>query len=218
MQCSGFVYGMSVAQQYIRTGQYQTILLVGAEVQSTSLDFDHPEGRTMGVLFGDGAGAVVIQAQEGTDRGIRSTHLFSQGEFAEMLWLEEPSSKVHSKVSDRQKLFPTMNGREVFRHAVRRMAECTQDALNATGWTAEEVDLYVPHQANARIAYATADALEVPRDKFFVNINKYGNTTAATIPICFYEAQQEGRLKKGDKVVVQAFGSGFTWASAALVW
>lgn len=218
MQCSGFIYGLSIAEMYIRAGKYRNILVVGGEVQSTALDLT-PEGRQMGVLFGDGAGAVVVQAQENTERGIQGTWLHSQGHYAEKLWLSDPTSRSRPRYSDNPKMVhPDMEGREVFKHAVVRMSEAVMEALAGTGWSKDEVALYVPHQANLRISQAVAKQFELPEEKFMNNIQKYGNTTAATIPIALYEAQQAGRLKKGDKVVLMAFGSGFTWGSAALVW
>ncbi|MCX7606252.1 MAG: ketoacyl-ACP synthase III [Bacteroidia bacterium] len=217
-QCSGFVYGLAVADQFIRTGMYRTILLVGAEIQSTWIDYS-PEGRTVGVLFGDGAGAVVIEAAENAHRGILSTHLYSQGAYARELCVAEPSSAT------RQHILPGsygmrayMNGKEVFRHAVQRMGEAVQEALSAQGWQAEEVDLFVLHQANIRIVQAVAEFFGLPMDKFYNNIHKYGNTTAASIPICLTEAWEEGRLQPGSKVILAAFGSGFTWGSVALIW
>ncbi len=219
-QCSGFLYGLSIADQFIRTGMYRRILLVGAEIQSTWIDYS-PEGRTVGVLFGDGAGAVVIEAQpESVGRGILSTHLYSQGAYAMELCVAEPSSATRShQLPGSHGMRAYMNGREVFKHAVQRMSEAIQTALKAQEWSPEEVDLYVLHQANLRIVQAVADQLRLStEEKFFNNIHKYGNTTAASIPICLYEAQAEGRLQKGHKVVLAAFGSGFTWGSATLVW
>ena len=219
-QCSGFVYGLSIADQFIRTGQYRCILLVGAEIQSTWLDYN-PEGRTVGVLFGDGGGAVVVEAMpEAVGRGVLSTHLYSQGAYAMELCVAEPSSATRSHhLPGSYGMRPYMNGREVFRHAVQRMQEAIQAALQAQKWKPEEVDLYVLHQANLRIVQAVAGQIGLSmEEKFFNNIHKYGNTTAASIPIALYEAQAEGRLRAGDKVVVAAFGSGFTWGSAALIW
>jgi 3-oxoacyl-[acyl-carrier-protein] synthase-3 len=217
MQCSGFIYGLSIAEQYIKTGKYKNILVVGAEVQSTSIDFSN-EGRTVGVLFGDGAGAVVVSASE-EERGIYSTHLHTQGEHAEKLWVPEPSSRKSPKVSpDLKGLYAFMNGREVFRHAVQRMKEGILEAMQAAGWKPEEVDLFITHQANLRISMAIAEWLEQPLERFYNNIQRYGNTTAASIPICLAEASQSGKIQKGDKIILAAFGSGFTWASAALIW
>lgn len=217
MQCSGFVYGLSIADQYIRTGTYKTVLVIGSEVQSTSLDFSN-DGRTVGVLFGDGAGAAIVQATE-APFGILSTHLHTQGKYARELWVPEPSSTHAPKVKEGGKgLHPYMNGREVFRHAVTRMREAVEEALQKNNWQIEEVDLFIPHQANRRIAEAVGEQLNVPKEKVYINIDRYGNTTAASIPICLAEVSRNGILKPGDKLILTAFGSGFTWASAAIIW
>jgi len=214
-QCTGFVYGLSIAQLYVESGKYKNVALIGAEVQSTTIDLTN-EGRTVGVLFGDGAGAVVVSASD-SEPGIHSAHLHADGRYAEQLWVPEPSSTHKPKVSDPSKLNAYMNGREVFKHAVTRFPEVIQEALDHNGWDKDEVDLYIPHQANLRISQAVAKRLGVPAEKFYHNIQKYGNTTAASIPIALAEAMRDGTLKKGDKVVVAAFGSGFTWASAAFI-
>ncbi|MCL4105620.1 UNVERIFIED_CONTAM: hypothetical protein GTU68_057495 [Idotea baltica] len=207
-QCTGFVYGLSIAQLYVKAGIYKNVAVVGAEVQSTTLDYSN-DGRTVGVLFGDGAGAVIVSAaEEGAASNILSAHLHADGRYAEQLWVPEPSSRQN----------PKMNGREVFKHAVTRFPEVIQEALDANGWSKEEVDLYIPHQANLRISQAVAKRLDLPMEKFYSNIHKYGNTTAASIPIALAEAVRDGSIQRGDKVVVAAFGSGFTWASAAFVY
>jgi 3-oxoacyl-[acyl-carrier-protein] synthase-3 len=218
MQCSGFLYGMSIAEMYIKAGKYQKILLVGSEVQSTTLDLRRDEGRAVGVLFGDGAGAVVIEATD-EPSGILSTHLYTQGKYAQSLWVPEPTTKRRPKVNPNMEgLYPQMNGREVFKHAVTRMTESILEACKTQNWTPEEVNVFLIHQANARIIEAIAKQLAQPIEKFFINIHKYGNTTAATIPICMHEALEQNFMKKGDKVIVATFGSGFTWGSAALIW
>lgn len=217
MQCSGFVYGLSIAEQYIKTGMYRRVLVVGAEMQSTSIDFS-PDGRTVGVLFGDGAGAAVVEASD-NGPGVISTHLHTQGKHARELWVPEPSSLKRPKVApDLKGLYPYMNGKEVFKHAVTRMKESAIEAVNSAGWSPDEVDWYFPHQANYRIASAMADQMGLSMDKFYMTIHKYGNTTAASIPISLSEAERDGSLKKGHKIILTAFGSGFTWASAAIVW
>ncbi len=220
-QCSGFVYGLSVADQFIRTGMYKTILLVGAEIQSTSLDLT-TRGRDMAVLFGDGAGAAVITATEEEDKGILTTHLHADGRYAKKLWAELPSVIFHPRLEpwmlETDRIYPKMEGRFVFKHAVTRFPEVIREALEATGYTIEDVDLIVPHQANQRITEAVAQRLGVSMEKVYSNIHKYGNTTAATIPICLSEAWAEGRIKDGDLVAIAAFGSGFTWASALVRW
>ena len=215
-QCTGFVYALSIAELYIKAGKYKNIAVIGSEVQSTTIDRSNA-GRTVGVLFGDGAGVAILSASE-EEGGVLSTHLHADGRYAEELWVPEPSSTFAPKVSDPTRLHAYMNGREVFRHAVTRFPEVIREALDEQGWAPEEVDLYIPHQANLRISQAVAKRLGLPEAKFYSNIHKYGNTTAASIPIALAEAARDGSLKKGDKVVLAAFGSGFTWASAALIW
>ena len=216
-QCSGFVYGLSLAEQYIKNGVFKHIVVVGAEVQSTSIDLSN-DGRTVGVLFGDGAGAVVVSAKENPG-GILSTHLHAQGKYAKELWVPEPSSTRRPKVApDGKGLFAYMNGREVFRHAATRFPEVIREAMQKNHWKNEDVDLFIPHQANLRISQKVAEIMNVPMEKFYSNIQKYGNTTAASIPICLAEARREGKINPGDKVIIAAFGSGFTWASAAIQW
>jgi 3-oxoacyl-[acyl-carrier-protein] synthase-3 len=216
MQCSGFVYGLSIAQLYIRQGMYRHVLVVGAEVQSTSIDFS-PEGRTVGVIFGDGAGAVLVSATD-APVGILSTHLYSDGTYAEELTIQEPTSLFPGKVGHLALgTKPHMNGREVFRHAVTRMTEVSREAMAAQGWQPQDVDLFIPHQANRRIAQSIAEQLGLAEEKFYLNIHKYGNTTAASIPIALAEAVREGSVQPGDKLVLMAFGSGFAWGSAAVI-
>lgn len=220
-QCSGFVYGLSVADAWIRMGQYRTILLVGVEIQSTGLDVSD-RGRDMAVLFGDGAGAAVLRATDDPDRGVLSTHIHADGEHAEMLWGEVSSSKRHPRISAQDlaegRHFPRMDGREVFKHAVTRMPEAVIEALRANGLGVEDIDLLIPHQANLRIAQLVQRRLELPDHKVFNNIERYGNTTAATIPIALAEAVREGRLNRGNLLCFTAFGSGFTWGSALVRW
>ncbi len=221
-QCSGFIYALSVADQYIRTGEYKKILLVAAEVQSTNLNYSD-EGRDMAVLFGDGAAAVILEPNGRDDgRGILSTHLFADGRHVTDLWMEKPSCRDKPCVTEemaRAKLFfPYMDGKNVFKNASARMPEAVRVALERNGLTVEDIALLIPHQANDRISQMVAHSLKIPLDKVMRNIHKYGNTTAASIPIALDEALQEGRVKPGDVVVLTAFGSGFTWASAILRW
>ena len=190
-QCSGFLYGLSVADAWIRVGQYRTILLVGVEIQSTGLDRS-TRGRDMTVLFGDGAGAAVLRGTEEEGRGVLSTHIHAQGEHAQ--------------------------GREVFKNAVARMPEAVFEALEANGLETGDIDLLIPHQANLRISQMVQRRLDLRDDQVFNNIQKYGNTTAATIPIALAEAVREGRLERGDLLCLTAFGSGFTWGSALIRW
>jgi len=221
-QCSGFIYGLSIADQYIRTGDFKKILVVGAEVQSTNLDYSD-EGRDMAVLFGDGAGAVVVEPNPEDDgRGILSTHLFADGRFVEDLWLEKPSPMdkpvVTVELARTKKFYPRMEGRNVFKNASEKMPEAVQVALRHNGLTVEDIALLIPHQANDRISQMVAHILRLPLEKVMRNIDRYGNTTAASIPIALDEAVRQGRIQRGDLVVLTAFGSGYTWASAAIRW
>lgn len=218
--CSGFVYSLSVADQFIKTGMYKNILVIGAEVQSTGID-KTTRGRDVSVLFGDGAGAVVL-SQTNEDRGILSTHLHSEGKYAKDLCVEAPSSAtwVTDLIDNPDDLsyFPKMVGREVFKHAVTRFPEVILEGLHANGMTEKNIDLFIPHQANLRISQYVGKKLGLPEEKVFNNIQKYGNTTAATLPIAMSEAVEEGRVKEGDIIVLAAFGAGFTWASAIIKW
>jgi len=229
-QCTGFLYGLSVADAWIRTGQYRRILLVGTEVHSTGLhrnDF----GRDTAVLFGDGAGAVVLGPLEDADaggdaaapgRGLLSVHLHADGRHAEKLWVESPGSKGDPLVShddiDAGRTCPTMEGRDVFKHAITLMPAAVNEALAANGLSIDDVDMLIPHQANLRIAQMVQRALGLPDERVYNNIERYGNTTAASIPIALHECLEEGRLADGDLLCLTAFGSGFTWGSALIRW
>ena len=221
VQCSGFIYGLSIAEQYIRTGTFKNILLIGAEVQSTAMDLTNA-GRDTAIIFGDGAGAAIISATE-EDRGVLSTHMHSEGKYLKELWLESPASnagypRINAEVLDEGKQFLKMNGKEVFRHAVTRFPEVINEALEANNLTSENIDLLIPHQANLRITQMVQKRLSLRNEQVFSNIHKYGNTTAATIPIALAEAFNEGKIKDGDLLVLAAFGAGFTWASAIMKW
>lgn len=220
-QCSGFMYGLSVADAWIRSGQYRTVLLVGVEIHSTGLDLS-TRGRDLAVLFGDGAGAAVLVAGEDDGRGVLSTHIHADGRYADILWTEFASSKHHPRISEEAlregKHYPTMQGKEVFKHAVNRMPEAVEEALAANGLTAADLDLVIPHQANLRITQMVQRRLGLPEDKVVSNIDRYGNTTAATIPIALAEVVRDGRLRRGDLLCMVAFGSGFTWGSALVRW
>jgi 3-oxoacyl-[acyl-carrier-protein] synthase-3 len=220
-QCTGFLYGLSLADAWIRTGQYRTILLVGVEIQSTGLDLS-TEGRDMAVIFGDGAGAAVLGATEEEGRGVLSTHLHADGRFAEALWLEVGASRKHPRIAHEDleagRHFPRMQGREVFKHAVTRMPEVAMEALDANSLAVEEVDLFIAHQANARISEGVRRKLGIPEERMFNNIHRYGNTTGASVPIALAEAVRAGRLDRGDLLCLVAFGSGFTWGSALIRW
>ncbi len=220
-QCSGFIYSLSVADQFIKTGMYQHVLVVGAEVHSTGLEMN-THGRDVAVLFGDGAGAVVLgRAGEGQGT-ILSTHLHSEGKHAKKLWLEVPGCIFHPRISEdmiqQGRHFPVMEGRVVFKHAVDRFQDVIGEALRANRLRIEDVDLLILHQANMRIVEAVTQALKISPDRVFNNIERYGNTTAASIPIALDEAVEQGRVKPGDRVVLAAFGSGFTWAAAVMEW
>jgi 3-oxoacyl-[acyl-carrier-protein] synthase-3 len=222
-QCSGFLYGLATADKFVKTGTYDHVLLVGAEIHSTGLDLT-TRGRDVAVIFGDGAGAVVLGPEDNLQRGILSTHLHAEGKFAEKLWVEAPTSRARPRFTEEMiageapRLFPKMEGRYVFRHAVNRFPEVINEALQANGLTPKDIDLLIPHQANLRISQIVASALELPEEKVFNNIQRYGNTTAGSIPIALSEALDEGRIHDGDLVCVAAFGSGFTWASALIRW
>ncbi len=220
-QCTGFLYSLMVADNAIRVGQYKNVLVVGAEVHSTGLDFS-TEGRDVTVLFGDGAGAVILTATEEKNKGILSTHLHSQGKYADKLWVEWPSSRrlprVTHKTLDEGLHFPKMDGQFVFMNAVKRMMEVINEALEFNNYTIDDVDMIIPHQANLRINQMVAKKLGIPPEKMFNNIQRYGNTTAATIPIALTEALEAGLIKDGDLVIMASFGAGFTWASAAIIW
>jgi len=216
-QCSGFLYGLSIADQFIKTGMYKTILLVGSEIQSRGIDLT-TRGRDMAVLFGDGAGAMVIERSEEAERGILTTHLHADGRHIKELWCEDPGSicdpRLTHEMIDSTSIWPYMNGRYVFKYAVTKFPEVIHEAITKAGVHKDEIDLVIPHQANMRITEAVRVRLELPEKKVYSNIHKYGNTTAASIPIALSEAMAEGLVKKNSLVCLAAFGSGFTWASA----
>ena len=222
-QCSGFLYMVATADAYIRSGAARHVLVVGAETHSTGLDLS-TEGREVGVIFGDGAGAVVLGPEPDPRRGILSTHLHSEGRYAEKLMVEPPSSRVSPRVSADMltgagsRLWPRMEGRYVFKHAITRFTEVITEALEANGLTAADIDLLIPHQANLRISQLVAMGFELPEEKVFNNIQRYGNTTAASIPIALYEAKKEGRIRPGSLVCLASFGAGFTWGAALVRW
>lgn len=236
-QCSGFVYAISVADQFIKTGMYKNILVVGAEKHSFGLDFS-TRGRNVSVIFGDGAGAVVLQPTADENRGILSTHLHSDGNDAEILamynpgthanhWKENLASFNDTEIADmfmshemidKAELFPNMDGPAVFKTAVVKFPEVIMEALTVNGYQPADLKLLIPHQANLRIAQFVQQKLKLRDDQVFNNIQKYGNTTAASVPIALCEAWEAGKINEGDLVCLAAFGSGFTWASALLKW
>ncbi len=236
-QCSGFVYGLSIADQFIKTGMYKHILLIGAEVHSAGLDFSK-KGRNVSVIFGDGAGAVVLQPAGREGQGILSTHLHSNGKNAELLSMMNPG--FHGGVHKQQKLktphqpfggtfipeeikenhdfFPSMDGPTVFKNAVEKMPEVIMEALEANSLKTSDLNLVIPHQANLRISQFIQHKMKLRDDQMFNNIQKYGNTTAASIPIAWCEAWEQGRVNDGNLICLVTFGSGFTWGSALLRW
>lgn len=220
-QCSGFIYALETADSFIKAGKYKTILVVGGEIQSTVLDYSD-KGRAVSVIFGDGAGVAVLQATEEEGRGVLSTHLHSDGTYAEELAILDPGSsrpeRLYSEMTDLDHTFCYMNGSMVFKHAVTKFPEVINEALNHNDKTVEDIDLLIPHQANLRISMAVGQRLGIADEKVYSNIQRYGNTTAASIPIAMSEAWQEGKIKDGDLVCLAAFGSGFTWASALIRW
>jgi len=218
-QCSGFIYSLSIADNFIRTGMYENVLVIGSEIHSSGLDLS-TRGRNVSVIFGDGAGAVVVTPESMEGKGILSTHLHSQGEFAEELAVKNPGSSGYERLTvemiENAEIYPQMNGSNVFKHAVTRMPESIMEALAANGIDKDDIDLLIPHQANARITEFVARKFGFPREKVVSNIHKYGNTTAASIPIAMAEAWEDGRIKDDSLVCLTAFGSGFTWASALI--
>jgi 3-oxoacyl-[acyl-carrier-protein] synthase-3 len=223
-QCSGFVYALSVADQYIKTGMYKNILIVGSELQSLGLDMTN-RGRSVSVIFGDGAGAAVISREEDSTKGVLSTHLHSEGEHAKELAVLAPgmggrwvSDILAENNPDDESYFPYMNGQFVFKNAVVRFSEVINEGLQANNLNVSNIDMLIPHQANLRISQFIQKKFGLNDDQVFNNIQKYGNTTAASIPIALTEAWELGKIKSGDLVVLAAFGSGFTWASAIIRW
>ncbi len=223
-QCSGFIYALSVADQFIKTGMYKNILVVGSEVHSKGLDMT-TRGRGVSVIFGDGAGAAVLSRTEDLNKGILSTHLHSQGEHAEELALIAPgmgkrwvTDIIAENNPDDESYYPHMNGQFVFKNAVVRFSEVINEGLEANGLKVSDIDMLIPHQANLRISQFIQQKFQLTDDQVYNNIMKYGNTTAASVPIALTEAWEQGKIKEGDLVVLAAFGSGFTWASAIIRW
>lgn len=219
--CSGFIYALSVADQFIKTGMYKTVLVVGAEIQSTALDVT-TRGRNTAVIFGDGAGAAVLQRSD--KPGILSTHLHADGRYAEELYVKDPGSSRPREERQPEQILDTtgfkvvMNGNQVFKHAVVRFMEAINEALTTNHLKKEDINLLVPHQANLRISQFIQEKLNLRDDQVYNNIQRYGNTTAASIPIAMSEAWAEGKMKENDVICLAAFGSGFTWASALIRW
>lgn len=222
-QCSGFLYSLASADALIRTGRARNVLVVGGEIHSTGLDLT-TRGREVAVIFGDGAGAVVVGPSPSPERGLLSCHLHAEGKYAEKLWLEKVSSRSRPRISveslggDDPSAFPRMSGRYVFKHAVTRFPEVIREALDENGYGPSDIDVLIPHQANLRINQFVAESLEIEASKVVNNIDRFGNTTAASIPIALHEARQDGRVTEGKLVCMAAFGAGFTWASALFRW
>jgi 3-oxoacyl-[acyl-carrier-protein] synthase-3 len=216
-QCSGFLYGLSIADAYIRTGTFKHILLIGAEVHSTGLDIS-TKGRDVTVLFGDGAGAAVIGRATDDAHLILSTHIHADGEEAEILWTEYPASARHPRITAdamaEGRHYPVMNGKRVFKHAVTKMPGAIMEGMVANQIKLADIDLLIPHQANLRINQMVAQMIGMPPEKTHNNIQKYGNTTAGSIPICMHEAIEIGKMKPGQLICLVGFGAGLTWGSA----
>ncbi|MEO1049991.1 MAG: beta-ketoacyl-ACP synthase III [Bacteroidota bacterium] len=221
--CSGYIYALSIADQYLKTGMYKTILVIGGEIQSTALDLT-TRGRNVAVIFGDGAGATILQSADEPGKGVLSTHLHADGRYAEELYIKDPGSSRPREERQSDQILDTssykvhMNGNAVFKHAVVNFTSVINEALEANNVTKEDIDLLVPHQANLRISKFIQDKLGLSDDKVYNNIMRYGNTTAASIPIALSEAWEEGRIKENDLICLAAFGSGFTWASSLIRW
>lgn len=238
-QCSGFIYALSIADQFIKTGMYKNILVIGSEKHSFGLDFS-TRGRNVSVIFGDGAGAVVLQPTTVKDQGILSTHLHSDGESAEILAMFNPGTHANHwnngqpladfdeaeigqmffshEMINKAQVFPNMDGPAVFKKAVVKFPEVIMEALAANGLQPSDINLLIPHQANLRIAQFVQQKLGLSDEQVYNNIQRYGNTTAASVPIALCEAWEQGKVKSGDLVCLAAFGSGFTWGSALLKW
>ena len=218
--CTGFIYALSIADQYIKTGMYSNILIVASEVQSTAMDLSN-KGRDTAIIFADGAAAAILTATKNKN-GVLSTHLHTQGEYVKHLWVEAPSSKMKPRLNqnilNERRHFLKMNGKEVFKHAVKRFPEVIIEGLQHNNLKIHDIDLLIPHQANIRISQMVQQKLGLQDNQVISNIHKYGNTTSASIPIALYEAINDKKLNKGDILVLAAFGSGFSWASAILRW
>jgi len=222
-QCSGFIYGLSVADQFIKTGMYKNVLLIGSENHSGGLDMS-TRGRSVSVIFGDGAGAAVLTRSDHNGQGILSTHLHSEGKHALELSLKGPSTMhwvpeiIEENPQEDIPYYPYMNGQFVFKNAVQRFSEVIMEGLEENGLGVKDIDMLIPHQANLRISQFIQKKFKLNDEQVFNNIQKYGNTTAASIPIALTEAWEQGKIKEGDHVLLAAFGSGFTWGSAVISW
>ena len=222
-QCSGFIYALATADQFIKSGMYKNVLVIGSENHSGGLDFT-TRGRSVSVIFGDGAGAAVLSREEDNSKGILSSHLHSEGEHALELSLKGPSTEqwvpelIATNPQEDIPYYPHMNGQFVFKNAVVRFSEVIMEGLQKNNLEVSDIDMLIPHQANLRISQFVQKKFKLSDDKVYNNIQKYGNTTAASIPIALTEAWENGKIKEGDTVVLAAFGSGFTWASSIIKW
>ena len=222
-QCSGFIYALTTADQFIKTGMYKNVLVIGSENHSGGLDMT-TRGRNVSVIFGDGAGAAVVSRSENKKGGILSSHIYSQGKYSEELSLIGPSTNrwvpeiLEANDPEDISYYPNMNGQFVFKNAVVRFAEVIQEGLEKNGWSPADIDLLIPHQANLRIAQFVQRKFGLEEHQVYNNIQKYGNTTAASIPIALTEAWENNLVKPGNKIVLAAFGSGFTWGSVMIEW
>ena len=223
-QCSGFVYSISVADQFIKTGMYKNILVIGSELQSHGID-KSTRGRSISVIFGDGAGAAILTREEDLTKGILSTHIHSEGKHALELATEAPGMGTRwvtdiIKDNDPEDFSyrPYMNGQFVFKHAIKRFSEVINEGLQKNNLDVSDIDMLIPHQANLRISQFIQKRFGLSDDQVYNNIQKYGNTTAASIPIALSEAHRTRKIKEGDTVVLAAFGSGFTWGSVIIKW
>jgi len=217
--CSGFIYALSIADNFIKTGMYKTVLVAGAEIQSSLLDMS-TEGRNVSVIFGDGAGVAILQSSD--QPGILSTHLHADGRYAEELYVKDPGGsrapeeRINPEMMKSKSIRAYMNGNMVFKHAIVHFYEVIQEALDKNGHDKADIDLLIPHQANLRISKYLQDKLGLSDDQIYNNIQRYGNTTGASIPIAMSEAWAEGKMKSGSLLCLAAFGSGFTWASTLI--
>ncbi|MBF10666.1 MAG: 3-oxoacyl-ACP synthase [Flavobacteriaceae bacterium] len=223
MQCSGFVYAVATADQFIKTGMYKNVLVIGSEYHSGGLDMTS-RGRNISVIFGDGAGAVLMTREKSKKKGILNSQLHSEGKYAQELSLIGPNTRrwvpeiMEENNPDDISYFPHMNGQFVFKNAVVRFSEVIMAGLKKAGWRPQEIDILIPHQANLRISQFVQKKFGLADKQVYNNIQRYGNTTAASIPIALTEAWEEGKVKKGSKVILAAFGSGFTWGSITIQW
>jgi len=222
-QCSGFLYSLATANAFIKAGRFARVLVVGGEVHSTGIDLT-TRGRDVAVIFGDGAAAALVEPVDDPRKGILTTHLHAEGKYAEKLWLECAAARERPRLTEAMvagaapRVFPRMEGRYVFKHAVQRFTEVINEALAAAGCTAADLDLLIPHQANLRISQLVALGFDLPEEKVLNNIQRYGNTTAASIGLALYEAIETGRVRDGSLLCLAAFGAGFTWASLLIRW